>query len=77
MVLFCVCAYILVKHKETVQKTLLTFSVLMFSMASADMILTWHYIFRSVVRGEGVQSGNVYPKLVLFVTNKYVFPSPD
>ncbi|KAF8880555.1 hypothetical protein BD779DRAFT_1675893 [Infundibulicybe gibba] len=69
IVLFFICVHILLRNKRTLQLPLLVLAILMFSIATADIGVTYAYLLRYILRGEIAPFTYVYPKFILFVTN--------
>ncbi|KAF8869936.1 hypothetical protein BD779DRAFT_631453 [Infundibulicybe gibba] len=69
IVLFFICIHILLRNKRTLQLPLLVLAILMFSIATADIGVTYAYLLRYILRGEIAPFKHVYPKFMLYVTN--------
>ncbi|KAF8895285.1 hypothetical protein BD779DRAFT_715172 [Infundibulicybe gibba] len=69
LALFFVCVHILLRNKRTVQSPLLVLAILMFTLATADIGVTYAYLLRHLLRGEITPFKYIYPKLMLYTTN--------
>ncbi|PPQ89304.1 hypothetical protein CVT25_000371 [Psilocybe cyanescens] len=68
VILFAICAYVLLRRNKNLHWILLTFAVVMFAIASADMIYTYYVLFCRVLKG-GLKFDHLKPKYLMYVSN--------
>lgn len=71
-VLFAVCMFVLfVKFKKSAQPVFTVAAVVMYAIATADIGLSFHFVFHYLLSDASVVSRrHLLPKVVLYVTNK-------
>ena len=72
MILFAICAYVLLYRNTRLHWVLLAAASTMFALATSDIIYTYRLLFGKLLQG-GLTFSNLRPKYWLYVTNKYVF----
>lgn len=70
-ILFFICVYLLLWKKRPLRWVLLVSAIIMFSLATADIIYTYHLVFNRLLPRR-LTFTELFPKYMLFVTNKYV-----
>jgi len=70
-ILFAICLYTLLRRDQNLHRILLLFVIVMFALATADIIYTYYIAFAEVPKGE-LLFANLKPKYWLYVTNNVV-----
>lgn len=74
LVLFCICAYVLIKRRRPSQLVLLLVVTIMFSLATVDLAISFRMIVDDLPTvadsDSSVALAHLYPKNPLYVTNK-------
>lgn len=64
--------YLLCINRRTLRWTFIIISLFMFTVATADISLSLVFLFHRLLKGRGLPVLHPHPKLLLFLTNKYV-----
>ncbi|KAF8816460.1 hypothetical protein BYT27DRAFT_7184006 [Phlegmacium glaucopus] len=67
-ILFIICIYVLLQRNKTIYWVLFASAIVMFSIATADIIYTYYLVFDKLFNG-GVSFDDLRPKYWLYVTN--------
>lgn len=67
-ILFFICAYLLLRKKRPLRWVLLASAIIMFFLATADIIYTYHLVFNKLLANK-LTFAELFPKYMLFVTN--------
>jgi hypothetical protein len=72
MVLFIISVYLLYKCKAPTQRAYLASAVVMFTLGTADIILTHYYLFGHMLKGQDavLRLKHIYAKLIIYSANK-------
>ncbi|KAF8901216.1 hypothetical protein CPB84DRAFT_1846969 [Gymnopilus junonius] len=74
VILFAICIYVLLRHHRSSHGVLLASAVLMFALATTDIIYTYYILFAKLLKG-GLSFMDVRPKYWLHVTNSVLADS--
>jgi hypothetical protein len=67
---FAICLRVLLKNKRTRKKMLLGCALIMFSLATADVVLELGFLFWFVVKKEEVAEDDLHFKFLIYITSK-------
>jgi hypothetical protein len=68
--LFAICLRVLLKNKRTRQKMLLGCAMIMFTLATIDVILELGFLFWFVVKRNEVPEDDLHFKFLIYITSK-------
>lgn len=68
--LFAICIRVLLKNKKTTQKLLLACALIMFTLATVDVVLELSFLFWFVVKQNTIPDANLHFKFLIYITSK-------
>ncbi|KAF8154577.1 hypothetical protein B0H34DRAFT_529383 [Crassisporium funariophilum] len=74
VVLFIICIYVLLQRQKTLHWVLLASAIVMFGLATADIVYTYYLVFDKLLVG-GIGFNDLRPKYWLYVTNNVIADS--
>ncbi|KJA18262.1 hypothetical protein HYPSUDRAFT_45430 [Hypholoma sublateritium FD-334 SS-4] len=73
--LFAICIRVLLKNKRTTQRMLLACAMIMFSLATVDVVLELSFLFWFVVKGDTIPDPDLHFKFLIYITSNVIADS--
>ncbi|PPR07869.1 hypothetical protein CVT24_005606 [Panaeolus cyanescens] len=73
--LFAICIRVLLRNRRTTQKILLACAVVMFCLATVDVILELSFLFRFVVQRQNIPEAEIHYKYLIYITSNIIADS--
>jgi hypothetical protein len=73
--LFAICLRVLLRNKKTTQKLLLACALVMFALATIDVVLELSFLFWFVVKGKNIPEANLHFKSLIYITSNVIADS--
>ncbi|PPR05784.1 hypothetical protein CVT26_010158 [Gymnopilus dilepis] len=73
--LFAICIRVLLRNKRTTQKILLACALMMFALATVDVVLEISFLYWFIVKKETIPDDNVHFKYLIYITSNLIADS--
>ncbi|KAF9479542.1 hypothetical protein BDN70DRAFT_688951 [Pholiota conissans] len=73
--LFAICIRVLLKNKRTTQRILLACAMIMFSLATVDVVLELSFLFWFVVKNDTIPDPDLHFKFLIYITSNVIADS--
>jgi len=68
--LFAICIRILLRNKRTTRKVLIACAMMMFALATVDVILELRFLFWFVIKKNSIPEADLHFKSLIYITSK-------